>query len=99
MEPSLLKYRQERRKRGNGMISDGFFIMSLGALGFLLLFERLCAELGPLWKRRVILRRHEHTEKIMFTLGEGQTIIGVKEEQNKLCFYVANQTKDGKEYE
>jgi hypothetical protein len=81
------------------MIYDGFFIMSLGVFGFLLLLERLCHELRSSWKRRVILRRYEHTEKPLFALGEGQTIIGVKEEQNKLCFYVANQTKDGKEYE
>ena len=99
MEPSLLTYRQARGKRGNGMIYDGFVLIILGAFGFLILLERLCRELRFGRKRRIILRRYEHTEKILFALGEGQTIIGVKEEQNTLCFYVANHKKDGKEYE
>jgi hypothetical protein len=99
MEPSLLTYRQAREKRGNGMIFDGFVLMIVGAFGFLILLERLGRELRSRWNRRVILRRYEHTEKILFALGEGQTIIGVKEEQNTLCFYVANHKKDGKEYE
>ena len=89
----------KRGKRGNGMIYDGFVFTIVGTFAFLLILERLCHEFRSNGKRRVILRRYAHTEKALFTLSEGETIVAVKEEQNTLCFYVANHKKDGKEYE
>ena len=81
------------------MISDGFLIFLVGVFVFSILLACLDKELRSNEKRRVILRRYEHTEKALFALSEGETIFGVREEQNTLCFYVANHKKDGKEYE
>jgi hypothetical protein len=81
------------------MILTSFDGIIVGTFIFLILLERLCYELRTNWKRRVILRRYEHTEKALFALSEGETIVAVKEEQNTLCFYVANQKKDGQGYE
>ena len=81
------------------MIFDWFVIIIVGTFVFLILLERLCNELRSNWKRRVILRRYAYTEKALFALSEGETIVAVKEEQNTLCFYVGNHKKDEKEYE
>ena len=98
MEPFSVEISSEVR-RGNGMISYGFGLFLVGVFIFSLLLACLCDELRSHWKRRVILRRYAHTEKVLFALSEGETIVGVSEEQNTLCFHVANHKKDGKEYE
>jgi hypothetical protein len=43
--------------------------------------------------------KYDYTEKVLFALSEGETIVAVKEEHNTLYFYVANHKKDGQEYE
>ena len=99
MEPFIAVVSPREMGEGNGMIFDELVIIVLGAAGFLILLERLCHEWRSNWKRRAILRRDDHTEKVLFALNEGQTIVGVKEEHNTLCFYVANHSKDEKGYE
>jgi hypothetical protein len=81
------------------MIFDWFVVIIVGTFVFLILLERLCHELRSNWKRRVILRRYAHTEKVLFALSEGETIVGVREEQKTLCFYVSNHGKNEKGYE
>jgi hypothetical protein len=81
------------------MVFDEFIFRILGTFAFVIILERLCYELRTNWKRRVILRRYAHTEKLLFSLSEGETIVGVTEEQNTLYFHVANHTKGEKEYE
>jgi hypothetical protein len=84
---------------GSGMTFTSFDGIILGTFAFLILLERLCCELRSNWKRRIFLRRYAHTEKVPFALREGETIAGVREEQNTLYFYVGNHKKDEKEYE
>lgn len=74
-------------------------VIILGAAGFVILLERLCHALRSSWKHKLILQRYPHTEKILFALSEGETIVGVKEEHNTLCFYVGDHSKDEKGYE
>jgi hypothetical protein len=81
------------------MIFDRVVVIIIGTFFLLIILEHLSNELRSRWKRRVILRRYAHTEKIPFALSEGETIIGVREEHQTLCFYVSNHEKDGKEYE
>jgi hypothetical protein len=95
----LPKYRHESGKRGRGMTFTSFDVIIVGTFVFFILFEYLCHELRSNGKRRILLRRYAQTEKLLFALREGETIAGVREEQNTLYFYVGNQSKDGKEYE
>ena len=70
--------------------------MHLGVVAFIVvcifillgILEFLWDELRSHQRRRVILRKYAHTEKILFTLKEGETIVGVLEEQKTLCFYI-----------
>ena len=81
------------------MIFDNFIALLLGIFITAILFACLDNGLHSSWKRMVILRKYAHTEKALFALSPGETIVGVSEGQNTLYFYVANHTKDGKEYE
>jgi hypothetical protein len=95
----LLKYRHERGKRGNDMALDMFLGTMVGTLILVIFLERWWYEVHTNWKPRVILRRYADTEKALFALNEGETIVSVREEHNTLYFYVGNYSKDGKEYE
>ena len=81
------------------MISDNFAALLLGIFMAAILLAGLDNGLRSSWKRRVILRKNARTEKVLFALSPGETIVGVSEEQNTLCFHVANHRKNEKEYE
>ena len=81
------------------MISDNFIALLLGIFIIAILLECLDNGLRSSWKRRVILRKYAHTERVLFALSPGETIVGVSEGQNTLCFHVANHRKNEKEYE
>jgi hypothetical protein len=81
------------------MIFDNFIILLLGIFIASILLACLDNGLRSNWKRRVILRKYAHTEKILFALSPEETIVGVSEEHNTLCFHTAKHRKDEKEYE
>jgi hypothetical protein len=65
----------------------------------LIALERAWYEyISPL-RRRIILRKSAHTEKLAFALNEGETIVGVMVEKYDLCFYVGRDTSNNTGYE
>ena len=81
------------------MMIDSLNICLVGTCILLFLLVSLGYEVRSSWKRRVILRRYAHTERGLFALKEGETIVAVKQELNTLCFMVSNYSKDEQEYE
>ena len=65
----------------------------------LIVLERVWYEYVSPSRRGVFRRKYAHTDQVLCTLREGETIVGVRQESGRLCFYVSNQCKDEKEYE
>lgn len=78
------------------MVLDGFHVSIVVTFVFLIILERLCCEIRSQWRRRVILRRYAHTEKVRFALGEGETIVG-GEGGAEYAVFLYRQPQQGRE--